>query len=432
MRQLLKALSASRFGLSLIGLVIGLILIHLVLLTYYIKQHMQVSKPANPKTPNYSIIALIIDTDRKLPNQQLREALQQLTTAIFNNSKVDISLTNTPKWPNSFAYGTLWPTIAKTLQQQQSTRQTFSYQLSNRQWLNYEISYMPRVLQNALLFIALELLLLLFIVLYGWSIMRFIIPLRDFKKSAEKLGIDVNSAPISTYGPAVAKEAAQAMNQMQQRIRDLIETRTKMLAAISHDLRTPITRLKLRTQFLENEQQALKIMTDLDEMEAMINGVLSFSKNDLLSEAKQKFDINGLVASICYDYADMGHNIELTSPPQTLAFFGRSIALKRALTNIIGNAIKYAPQVWVTLERIQEQVAIRVEDNGPGIPEHELKKVFQAYYRAEHGKAKASTGSGLGLTIAYEVIHNHDGSIQLQNKTSGGLQVDIKLPIWEQ
>lgn len=429
MRQMLKALSASRFGLSLIGLVIGVILLHLVLLTYYIEQHIQVSKPYLAQPANHAIMKLIIDTDRKLPNQELQEALQQLTTAIFSNSKVDISLTSTPKWPAQFVYGTLWPAIASALDKQQSTKQAFSYQLSNRQWLNYEIVRAPRMLQNAFLLVFLEFLLLLVIIVYGWSIMRFIIPLRDFKESAEKMGIDVNSKPISTYGPAVAKEAAQAMNKMQLRIQDLVDTRTKMLAAISHDLRTPITRLKLRTQFLDNEQQATKFIADLDEMEAMISGILSFAKNDMLSETKQKFDINGLVASICYDYADMGHNIEFKSPVQTLAFFGRSMALKRALTNIISNAIKYAPQIWVTLECIDGYIYMRIEDNGPGIPEAELKKVFQAYYRSEHGKAKASTGSGLGLTIAYEVIHSHDGIIQLQNKPTGGLQVDITLPV---
>ncbi|MDF2867093.1 MAG: two-component sensor histidine kinase, partial [Gammaproteobacteria bacterium] len=114
---------------------------------------------------------------------------------------------------------------------------------------------------------------------------------------------------------------------------------------------------------------------------------------------------------------------------QTLPFFGRSMALKRAFSNIIGNAVKYAPRVWVTLRIGAKTAHICIEDNGPGIPATELQKVFQAYYRSEHGKATASTGSGLGLTIANEVIYHHEGTIKLQNKPSGGLQVNIELPL---
>lgn len=430
MRHQLKAISTSRFGIGIVGLVMCFVLAHLLILSYYITRYSQLDKPSMDKPLNHALLKLIIDMDRALPNQELQAALQQLTVAEFNDIRVNVSLTSVPKWPLQFAFNTPWPTITNILasRDQKQTNQSFSYQLSNHQWLNYQITNTHGLLHNALLFMLLEFLLLGIIFLYGWSIMRFIIPLRNFKRSAEKLGIDVNSAPISTYGPAVAKEAAQAMNKMQQRIQDLIDTRTKMLAAISHDLRTPITRLKLRAQFIEDEAQAAKINADLDEMETMINGVLSFAKNDLLKEAKQKFDINALVACICYDYADLGYQIEFKGHNQTLPFFGRSIALKRALSNIIGNATKYAPKVWVTLQLHVNKIIVRIEDNGPGIPEAELQKVFEAYYRSEHGKAKASTGSGLGLTIAYEVVHSHEGTINLQNRASGGLQVDIELP----
>jgi signal transduction histidine kinase len=429
MRQQLKTLNNSRFGLSLIGLVLCLVLVHFLILTYYMTQHAKIKKPTAQQASNHALLKLIIDTDRVVPSKDLEDALNQVTATEFNNSRVNVSLTDRPKWPLRFNHDTPWSSIVEALDKNPNPARSFSYQMSNGRWLNYQLIYTFTLMQNALLFMFLEFLLISVIVLYGWSIMRFVIPLRNFKASAERLGIDVNSTPISAYGPSVAKEAAQAINKMQQRIQDLIDTRTKMLAAISHDLRTPITRLKLRAQFISDETQASKITADLDEMEAMINGVLSFAKSDVFKEVKQKFDLNALVASICYDYLDMGHTLDFKGMNQTLPFFGRSMALKRAFSNIIGNAVKYAPRVWVTLRIGAKTAHICIEDNGPGIPATELQKVFQAYYRSEHGKATASTGSGLGLTIANEVIYHHEGTIKLQNKPSGGLQVNIELPL---
>lgn len=224
-------------------------------------------------------------------------------------------------------------------------------------------------------------------------------------------------------------KASQNINKMRQQTQALMNARTKMLTAISHDLRTPLTRLKLRGQFIEDKNEAAKIIADLDEMETMIIAILSFAKNDNLREVKQRIDLNALLASICYDYADLGYQVEFKGIEHALPFLGRSSALKKAFDNIIGNAIKYAPQVWVSLALNRQKIQVCIEDNGPGIPKVELKKVFEAYYRSEHGKATTSTGSGLGLTVAHEIIQDHGGTISLQNKITRGLAVHIELPI---
>lgn len=435
MREQIKALCTSRFGISLLGLVLSVVFLHFIILAYYISQHEHFTRPgvvdySHPS--NYALLRLIWNANQTMQLDEFKEILNRLNKSKLqiNNNHISMSLTSYPVWPLQFGKNTPWQTIVKELHNDIHRAKYFSYLLKNGQWLNYKITAAFTIYQATLLFMMVEILLLGFILFYGWSIMRFVIPLHRFKDSAERLGIDVNTTPVSTYGPAIVQETANAMNKMQQRIQELINTRTKMLAAISHDLRTPITRLKLRTQFLSDEAQANKINKDLDEMENLISGILSFAQNDVLKETKLRFDINSLIASICYDYTDMGYSIEYNSTiKDKLPFFGRPLALKRAIGNVISNAVKYASQVWVSMQKNADKIVIYVEDNGPGIPTAELSKVFEAYYRAEYGKAKSSTGSGLGLTIAYEVVHSHDGAIDLYNKAESGLQVVIQLPL---
>ena len=219
------------------------------------------------------------------------------------------------------------------------------------------------------------------------------------------------------------------MNNMQRRIQDLMNSRTLLLAAISHDLRTPITRLKLRAQFIQDAEHSEKIIQDLDEMEAMIIEILSFAKNDVALEKITKFDINALLLSVCYSFIDRGYSITMNWNQSNISFFGRSIALKRTFINLIENAIKYAGQAQVTLLQNNDQIIIVVEDNGPGIPEEDLQKVIQPYYRSIHAANSNKTGVGLGLTIVDEVVKSHNGMLILANrKPMAGLQATIILP----
>ncbi len=273
--------------------------------------------------------------------------------------------------------------------------------------------------------ILLELSLLGLYLFYVFSLQRFKEPLQNFKASAEKLGIDVNTPPTPIFGPKIVRDAANAINKMQLRIRELITTRTQLLAAISHDLRNPITRLKLRTQFIEDKVMAEKIQNDLTDMEMMINSVLNFASEDSLQEQKISLDIVSLLSSICEDFIDEGQAVTMNIPSERHIILGKRLALKRTFTNLIQNALKYGKNADVTLSVTQTHIIIMIEDNGPGIPENEISQVFQPFYRTSTAR-KNHAGFGLGLSIAQEVIHGHQGFISLENRAKGGLRTKIK------
>lgn len=276
--------------------------------------------------------------------------------------------------------------------------------------------------------ILIELVLLGLYLFYVFSLQRFKEPLQNFKASAEKLGIDVNSPPTPIFGPKIVRDAANAINKMQLRIRELVTTRTQLLAAISHDLRNPITRLKLRTQFIKDKEMADKIQGDLTDMEMMINSVLNFASEDSLQEQKVSLDIVSLLSSICEDFIDEGKAVTMDIVPQRQIILGKRLALKRTFTNLIQNALKYGESAHVTLTVTQAHIIITIDDNGPGIPVDEIEQVFQPFYRTSTARNNHA-GFGLGLSIAQEVIRVHQGSISLHNRESGGLQVKIICPL---
>ena len=263
----------------------------------------------------------------------------------------------------------------------------------------------------------------------AWSISRFTEPLKEFQKAAERLGVSFKTTTLEEYkGPPVIRETAQVMNKMQQRIKDLINDRTMMLAAISHDLRTPITRLKLRAHMFDDDELTNKTLNDLDEMEMMISEVLTFSKNENDNEVKRKLDLSSLIETICNDIADLGHPVTFNKPAKRLPYNTRELTLKRALTNLIQNAIKYGKEAIVQVKSNHKQITITVEDNGPGIPEKEIEQVFTPFYRCDHSRSRKIAGTGLGLAIAQSAIRAHGGDIILKNKKPNGLLVTVILP----
>jgi signal transduction histidine kinase len=237
----------------------------------------------------------------------------------------------------------------------------------------------------------------------------------------------VNSPPITVYGPAIVTETAHAMNQMQKRIQDLLNERTQMLAALSHDLRTPITRMKLRAQLIENKEIYEKTTHDLTEMEAMISDTLHYVKQDFQARELKRFDLYSLLESICDNFYDVGKKAKLSSDLTKLVLHGHPIALKRALNNIIDNAIKYAGQADVTLKHANKAAVIIVTDPGPGLPEDQLNKVFTPFYRGENSRSRQTGGTGLGLAIALDVVKSHGGEIKIVNKNPG-LCVTVLIP----
>ena len=253
-------------------------------------------------------------------------------------------------------------------------------------------------------------------------------PLGRFASASARLGHDVDAPPLGEAGPAEIRRAAKAFNQMQRRIRRFMDERMHMLAAASHDLRTPITRLRLRAELIEDVELRAKTLKDLDEMEAVISSTIAFAREETTSEPATPVDLARLVQEIRADLAEAGHSVKVEGSAQ-LVYEGRATALKRALANLIGNAVIYGGgTAVVSLSEADARVTITIKDSGPGIPEAEREQVFAPFYRLERSRSRETGGAGLGLSVARTVIRAHGGEITLANRPEGGLLQEVVLP----
>jgi signal transduction histidine kinase len=200
-----------------------------------------------------------------------------------------------------------------------------------------------------------------------------------------------------------------------------------MLAAISHDLRTPITTLRLRAEFVDDEEARAKILETLDEMQRMIEATLAFAREEAAAEDTRTVDLAALVESLVADLVDLGHEVAF-SGPERLAYACRPIGLKRAVRNLIENAIAYGERARVKLEPGALAVRIVIDDDGPGIPEADFERVFAPFVRLEESRSRETGGIGLGMAIARSIVRGHGGDIELANREEGGLKVVISLP----
>lgn len=252
-------------------------------------------------------------------------------------------------------------------------------------------------------------------------------PIRKCASEAQRVYIASEPQPIPVDGPREVRELATAFNEMQQRIKKLVDERTLVLAAVSHDLKSPLARLRLRIEELESDDRRRDLEADLDEMLQMIDSSLEFLRSDHTGEEKQRLDIGAIIGTICDDFSDRGFTVTVERQGKAV-FSGRRLALKRAFTNLIGNAIKYGQSAQIRVVAAEHSITIVIEDEGPGIPEHELDKVYAPFYRIETSRSRDTGGSGLGLTVAKSVITGHGGSLGLANRPDRGLSATIVLP----
>lgn len=265
------------------------------------------------------------------------------------------------------------------------------------------------------------------VLLAVWAGRRVTAPLRQFAAAARQLGTDVGAPPMREAGPVEIREAAAAFNQMQGRIRRLVEGRTQMLAAISHDLRTALTRLRLRADFIDDPGQRARAEADLDGMQSMLDATLAFARDDATAEAPTRVDLAALVQSLCDDLSDAGKAVTYDGPPR-LAYTGRPVALRRVFANLIANALAYGQEAAVVLADGGDAIEVTVSDRGPGIPEEFREQVFAPFFRLEPSRSRETGGTGLGLTSARTIVHRHGGSIGLEDRAGGGLTVRVRLP----
>jgi signal transduction histidine kinase len=251
-------------------------------------------------------------------------------------------------------------------------------------------------------------------------------PLSDLAQAAEKIGTRVDTPPLDEAGPTEVREAARAFNRMQMRIAIYLRDRTRLLAAISHDLKTPITRLRLRSELLADDDLREKFVRDLQEMETMVGRALEFAKGQDVKEPVQPINVVALVESLQDDYREGGANVEVEGTARSFA--GRPLAIKQCLRNLVDNAVKYGGRARIILADAEEKLTIRIRDAGRGIPENMLERVFDPFFRLEESRNRDTGGTGLGLSIARNVAETHAGTLVLHNAEGGGLEATLTLP----
>ena len=279
--------------------------------------------------------------------------------------------------------------------------------------------YLLPIFLGSLVFVALLIALL--------TARRLARPIREFAIASERLGVDLTAPALAVRGPQELRATIQAFNRMQDRLRRFLDDRTQMLAAISHDLRAPLARLRLRAELVADGEQQRRMFDDLDVMNAMIDSTLAFARDDSRQEPRRLVDIGVLVGDICEDVADTGGNVSCADS-RGVDVACRPTQIRRAVANLIDNAVKYGCAVRVRIERDRDRVLIVVDDDGPGIPADEQERVFAPFYRLQAARDPGKAGVGLGLSVARTVAREHGGDVRLSNRDGGGLSAIIELP----
>ena len=251
-------------------------------------------------------------------------------------------------------------------------------------------------------------------------------PLSKLAQAADGVGRNVRHPPLAEEGVREIREATRAFNTMQDRLLRYLDSRTSVLAAMSHDLRTPLTRLRLRVESVPDAQLRARFAADLDEMEGLVRGALALFKGLDDDEGFERLDVNALLETLIAEYAEVGSSISLEGRARG-PVEAKPLALKRCLTNLVNNALKFGKRATIAVED-GEALVIRVCDEGPGIPEDSLERVFEPFYRLESSRSRDTGGTGLGLSIARDIAQAHGGTLTLRNRPQGGLTAELRLP----
>jgi len=302
-----------------------------------------------------------------------------------------------------------------------------SVRLESGAWLNAFARFgpppawaWPTLLSSATIAVAIVAIVIL-------TVRRITRPLRALALAADRLGRGETTGPLPETGPLEIRRTTHAFNAMEQRLGRFVADRTRLLAAISHDLRTPLTALRLRAEFVEDDEIRDKLVETIDEMHRMTEATLAFAREDVSHEPARRVDLAALVAALGDDFSDMGEKVTV-AVPERLGFTVKPTALRRALRNLIENALRYGGGAAVSLEVRPAEVVIAVEDEGPGIPPERMEDVFEPFVRLETSRSQETGGVGLGLATARSIVHAHGGEIHLANRPSGGLRAEIRLP----
>lgn len=263
-----------------------------------------------------------------------------------------------------------------------------------------------------------------------WAARALTAPLSSFAKAAEDFSLNGAAESLPERGPQEIRFVARALNRMRERITGLIDDRTRMLAAISHDLRTPITRMRLRSEFIDDEAQRSRMLADLDQMRSMLDSVLSFLRNDRRLEAVTPVDVACMMQLIADQFCDMGHKVTYDGLERAMITACPG-DLHRGITNLVENAVRFGTETTIRLVMSKEQAVIAVEDNGPGISDARKDDMLQPFVRGDSARnMDEAAGFGLGLSIAKAIVLAHGGELSLHDSSPHGLRVRVQIPIW--
>lgn len=253
-------------------------------------------------------------------------------------------------------------------------------------------------------------------------------PLKQLAQAATELGRNIERPPLAERGPTEVRRAASAFNTMQAQIRRYIQERTQMLAAITHDLQTPLTRIRLRLEKVQDKELQARLIEDLSAVQTMIKDGLDLARSMNSEEPMQRADFDSILDSVCADAAEAGQDVTLGGLTE-VSLAVQPNAMRRCLTNLIDNAVKYGGYARVTASRDKNKVIVQVRDGGPGIPEDMLEAVFDPFFRLEASRSRDTGGTGIGITIARNIAGKHGGTLYLRNHPDGGLTATLELPI---
>ncbi|MGI9437348.1 MAG: ATP-binding protein [Geminicoccaceae bacterium] len=304
-----------------------------------------------------------------------------------------------------------------------------STRLGNGDWLNFATRLPPPTFGwklPALTWLAIMAIAVTLVVIV--MVRRITRPIASLAAAAEKAGRGETIPPLMEVGPLDIRQATSAFNSMHDRIKRFVQDRTRMLAAMSHDLRTPITTLRLRAEFIEDDETRNKILETLEDMQRMTEATLAFMREEAKVEPTRRVDLGALIESVVADFSDLGHDVGFAQSAR-IAFDCRPAGLKRALRNLLENAVRYGDQAEVCLVDRYGRLEVTIDDCGPGIPDDDIERMFQPFVRLDESRSQEFGGIGLGLAIARSIIRGHGGDVTLANKQEGGLRATISLPL---
>lgn len=303
-----------------------------------------------------------------------------------------------------------------------------SVKLNNNTWLSIEVARHIQPPSLALLLIPVGTMLLVFGSALIIVIRQITRPINKLAEAAEAFGRGEEVLPVTVLGPAEIRQAIEAFNEMRERLSRFVLDRTKMLAAVGHDLRTPITTMRLRAEFIEDDETRSRILASLEEMQQLAEAALAFAREEAVAETTRIVDLNALVQTVCADQADLRRKVVYQENGRML-YRCRPNSLKRAIRNLVENAVVHGKSAQVALHGPYKGVRITIEDEGPGIPEENLTQVFVPFVRLDASRGQETGGIGLGLAIARSIVRGHGGDIEIENRQQGGLSATIQLPV---